>query len=242
MAMLLIPGFMLDADLWRDVEPALAEFGPVRHADLSQDGAVDDMARRALAEAPEKFALTGFSMGGYVARQIARQAPERVTALILIATSARGDSDVQVQRKAAIAAQDGTAVFKGLSTSAVASSLHPDNVTRMDLIGRVQAMGQRLGAEVFHRQSLLDRRDERDDLHQIRCPALVIAGEKDRLRSRAEAIELHHGLAGSSLEIVENTGHMIPLEAPDALAQVMADWLRPQQLASQGAIAGKAPR
>jgi pimeloyl-ACP methyl ester carboxylesterase len=224
MAMILVPGFMLDADLWRDVEPGLTRIGPISHADLSQDETLQDMARRVLAEAPSEFVLLGFSMGGYVAREIVRQAPERVSALILVATSARGDSDVQQQRKAAIAGQSVLA-FRGLSTPAIISSLHPDNAGRTDLIERIQAMGQRLGGATFKRQSLLDRRDERGELAGIGCPTLVIAGDKDKLRSRTEAMELHDGIKGSRFEVIENTGHMIPLEAPDRLVEVIVRWL-----------------
>ncbi|MBK5569383.1 alpha/beta hydrolase [Ensifer sp. SSB1] len=229
MATILVPGFMLDADLWRDVAPALSDFGPVSYADLSQDSSIAAMARRALAEAPPKFVLVGFSMGGYVAREIVRQAAGRVSALVLVATSARGDSNVELQRKAAISGQTGSAVFKGLSRVAVASSLHPDNADRADIVERIQAAGQRLGGDVFRRQSLIDRRDERDDLKTINCPTLVIAGEQDRLRSRAEALELHEGIAGSGLEVIENTGHMVPMEAPQCLATVMGEWLDRQR-------------
>lgn len=230
MAMLFVPGFMLDDDLWRDVAPALADYGPASYADLSHDGTIADMAARALENAPSTFVLVGFSMGGYVAREIVRQAAERVSALVLIATSARGDSDVQLQRKAAIAGETGSAVFRGLSRSAVASSLHPDHADRVDLIARIQAAGQRLGGDVFRRQSLIDRRDERDELKMIHCPTLVIAGEQDRLRSRAEALELHQGLVGSRFEVIENTGHMVPMEAPERLATVMGEWLEKQRV------------
>lgn len=225
MSMLLIPGFMLDADLWRDVTPGLDEFGPFVHADLFQDGTIKDMASRVLAEAPETFLLVGFSMGGYVAREIVRQAPERVKALVLIATSARGDTEVQRQRKEAVAHKPDSVSFKGLSTAAVASSLHPDNAGRQDLIARIQAMGERLGSDVFRRQSLLERVDERHLLADINCPCLILAGEQDKLRSRAEVEELHDGITGSSFQVIEKTGHMIPLEAPDELVTVMRQWL-----------------
>jgi pimeloyl-ACP methyl ester carboxylesterase len=225
MSMLLIPGFMLDADLWRDVTPGLGEFGPFVHADLFEDGTIKDMASRVLAQAPETFILVGFSMGGYVAREIVRQAPERVKALVLIATSARGDTEVQRQRKEAVAHKPDSVSFKGLSTTAVASSLHPDNAGRHDLIARIQAMGQRLGSDVFRRQSLLERVDERHLLADISCPCLILAGEQDKLRSRTEAEELHEGINGSSLQVIEKTGHMIPLEAPDELVTVMRQWL-----------------
>lgn len=230
MAMLLVPGFMLDFDLWRDVEPDLARFGPVSHSDPVRGATLEEMARHALADAPATFILVGFSMGGYVAREIVRQAPDRVTALILIATSARGDSEVQAKRKAAMAGQTEMTAFRGLSTAAVASSLHPDNAGRSDLIIRIQEMGQRLGGSVFRQQSLLDRRDERAELGTIRCPTLVIAGDEDRLRSRAEALELHEGIEGSAFEVIENTGHMVPLEAPRPLSAVINRWLERQAL------------
>lgn len=224
-ALLLIPGFMLDADLWRDIEPALAPWGPVTHALASDGDTLAEMAQHILAQAPQTFVLAGFSMGGYVAREIVRQAPERVEALILIATSARGDNEIQAKRKQALAAQPDTVSFKGLSSAAVATSLHPDNAGRTDLILRIQEMGQRLGAKVFLRQSLLDRRDERQSLKTIHVPTLVIAGDRDQLRSRDEALELHQGIAGSAFAVIENTGHMVPLEAPETLVRTIKEWL-----------------
>ena len=225
MSLLLVPGFMLDAELWRDVTAGLRAFGPILHADLSRDDSVAAMARRALAEAPASFAVIGFSMGGYVAREIARIAPGRVTALVLVATSARGDTEVQARRKAAAAGRAAVSGFGGLSRAAVAASLHPDHAGDEALTGRIQAMGARLGGEVFRRQSMLDRRSDLDRLREIRCPTLVIAGGQDGLRSVAEAEELRAGIAGSRIEVIEGTGHMIPMEAPDRLVDVIASWL-----------------
>lgn len=193
MAILLVPGFMLDDQLWHDVEPLLAHYGPITHVDLSRDSSIFEMAKRALRHAPSEFVVIGFSMGGYVAREIARQAPERVAGLVQIATSARGNNDIQERRSAAEAGQ-GAVAFKGLSSAAIKSSLHPRNADRLDLISFIQAAGRRLGGEVFGRQMSLARRDERADLDAIRCRALIIAAEQDRLRSNEEAFELHRGL------------------------------------------------
>ena len=82
----LIPGFMADASLWDDVAPALSALGPIVHADVSRAATIAEMARHVLAKAPEQFALIGFSMGGYVALEIARAARDRVQALGLVAT------------------------------------------------------------------------------------------------------------------------------------------------------------
>jgi pimeloyl-ACP methyl ester carboxylesterase len=225
MDILLIPGFMLDFDLWRDVLPNLAPFGDAHHADLSQDSTLEDMARRALLSAPPVFVVAGFSMGGYVAREIIRQAPHRVIGLILIATSARGDSDVQSRRKTAVASQDESTSFRKMSGSAVASSLHPANADRPDLISRVQNMGIRLGGGVFRRQSLMSRHDGIGQLAAIRCPTLIIAGAGDTLRSAEETLELHLGILESEYAVIQGAGHMVPLEAPEQLGKLISTWI-----------------
>ena len=86
-------------------------------------------------------------------------------------------------------------------------------------------MGARLGGEVFCRQSMIDRRGDLDRLHEISCPTLVIAGKSDKLRSLAEATELHEGIPGSELTVIDGTGHMIPMEAPASLAEAIVSWL-----------------
>ncbi|WP_398476648.1 alpha/beta fold hydrolase [Tardiphaga sp.] len=224
MALLLIPGFMLDEDLWRDVVPGLQPFAPIVHADTSRDTSMAEMAARALAAMPGRFAVIGFSMGGYVAREIVRMAPERVSALILIATSARADTHAQTRRKAMAVAQIADAGFRGLSRAGVTPSLHPDRSDDDVLIGRIQAMSARLGGDVFRRQSMLDRQSE-ERLGEIACPTLIIAARADRLRSVAESEELHAGIAGSEMVIVQCAGHMIPMETPDELLAIIAPWL-----------------
>jgi pimeloyl-ACP methyl ester carboxylesterase len=229
MSLLLVPGFMADETLWRDLEAPLARFAPLYHADLRHDSSIEAMARRALDAAPPSFLLVGFSMGGYVARDIARLAPERVRALVLIATSTRPDTPALRQRKGAIGKAAPSIAFSGLSRIAVASSLHPKERENEALIERVRAMGMRLGGEVFRRQSMLERPGDLDRLGEIRCPTLVVAAAQDQLRSLEEARELQAGIPGATLEIVEDTGHMIPIEAPARLAGVIVPWLARHQ-------------
>ncbi|WP_296943214.1 alpha/beta fold hydrolase [uncultured Massilia sp.] len=228
MAILLVPGFMADATLWNDMTAALERFGPIVHADLRHDTSVEAMARRALAVAPAGFLLVGFSMGGYVARAIARQAPDRVRALVLVATSTRPDSPALQQRKGAIGKAAPSIAFSGLSRTAVATSLHPKERDNAALIERVREMGVRLGGEVFRRQSMLERPGDIDRLGEIRCPTLVVAAAQDRLRSLEEAREMAEGIRGARLEVIEDSGHMIPIEAPQRLLEVMVPWLAAQ--------------
>ena len=225
MAILLVPGFMADETLWDDVAPALERFGPVVHADLRHDTSVEAMASRVLGTAPPTFLLVGFSMGGYVARAIARQAPERVRALVLVATSTRGDTAALQKRKGAIGNAAPSIAFSGLSRTAVATSLHPKERDNEVLIERVRAMGVRLGGEVFRRQSMLDRPGDLERSGEIHCPTLVVAAAQDQLRSLEEAREMAAAIPGAELAVIDDTGHMIPIEAPRRLLDVIVPWL-----------------
>lgn len=225
MTILLVPGYMLDATLWDDMRERLAPFGPLAHADLRHDATIDDLARRALADAPPSFILIGFSMGGYVAREMVRLAPERVRALVLIATSTRPDSDTVRLRKRTVVKASPSVSFAGLSRSAIASSLHPRERDNEALIERVRMMGVRLGGEAFRHQSLVERPGDLHLLDQIRCPTLVIAAGHDGLRSIEEVREMHARIAGAQFALIEDSGHMIPLEAPDALCDAIVPWL-----------------
>jgi pimeloyl-ACP methyl ester carboxylesterase len=224
MTLLLIPGFMADDTLWDAMTDDLATFGPLVAVDLSRGEDIESMAAAILADAPASFVAVGFSMGGYVARELARIAPERVTAMILIATSARGDTEELIrQRRSALKAAPKS--FKGLSRPAIVSSLHPDLAGDEAMIARIRDMGLRLGGEVFHRQSAMARAGDLDRLGQITQPTLIVAADADRLRGPDEAEELHRGIAGSTLLHVANSGHMVPLEQPAALSRIMTDWL-----------------
>lgn len=223
--LLLIPGYMLDETLWDDVLPLLGADLPILHGSLREGGTVEEMARHILAASPPRFALAGFSMGGYIAREIARLAPERVQSLILIATSSRPDSQATREQRAKAALNTPPGPFRGLSKGAIVTSLHPDLAGNAELVARVRAMGERLGREVFLRQSLLERGD-RERLAAISCPTLVIAAAQDRLRTLEQAEELRDGIAGAVLEVVQNSGHLIPLEQPAALAALMRRFTR----------------
>lgn len=228
MPLVLLPGFMTDSDLWADMAPSLAPFGPILHGDLGRDDSIAAMARRVVEEAPDRFALIGFSMGGYVAREMARITPERVGALVLIATSARADTPAQARRKDAAVGHVRRQSFTGLSRSAIRGSVHPDRAGDDALIARICRMGDRLGGDVFLRQAGQTRASDRDRLGAIACPTLVVAAAQDGLRSLDEARELRDGIPGAALIVIDGSGHMLPMEAPEALAEAIVPWLRDQ--------------
>lgn len=220
MAIVLVPGFMLDEGLWRDVLPDLQRFRPIHYADPRAATSLHDMAQRTLATAPDTFALVGFSMGGYVAREMVRLAPDRVSRLVLIATSARGDTPAQARRKSDAASLP----FTGISASAVRKSLAPEREGDTKLVRQIQAMGQRLGAETFRRQALFQRNDDLQKLSTVACPTLVIAGSRDRLRSIDEAQELTAGIPDATL-LTLDCGHMVPMECPGELGGLLTQFI-----------------
>ena len=223
--MILLPGFMCDADLWADVEPALAARWRIGHADMFRDSSIEAMAARVLAAAPARFVAVGFSMGGFVAREMALVAPDRVRALVLIATSAMGSSPTRIERNRARRERIAAQSFRGLSRSDLRRALHPSRRDDEALVERMLAMGERLGKEVLLRQLAAERVDGHGRLPEIRCPALVVAADSDELRPRVETDRLAAGIPDARYEIVDDCGHMIPLERPDTLAALLDGWL-----------------
>jgi pimeloyl-ACP methyl ester carboxylesterase len=219
--LVLLPGFMCDADLWADMAGDLAKLGTIHYGNVYQDDSLDGMARRVLAESPEKFVLVGFSMGGFVARVLTLMAPQRVTGVAFVASSARGYSAEETERRER-GFQPGD---RPPRANGVAAGLHPDRERDPVLLERLRGMQRRLGPEVRARQAALVRRDGYADLERIACPALVVACRQDRLRSFAETERMAKHLPHARFEVIEECGHMAPLERPHELAALLADWV-----------------
>ena len=220
-----LPGFMLNQSLWDDMLPDLTALGQVHFGDLGQDSSLAAMADRVLQNAPEQFILFGFSMGGFVAQAIALKAPHRVLGLGLLNTSSRPQTEAESAATAAQLALAQRTPFKGLTSRALASSLHPARATDRSLLDRLQAMALENGKEVFLRQLSTLRDGSYADLHQIHCPTLIVASDADRLRTVEESAEMAQRIPTASVEIVRECGHMTPLEKPQELARIISNWI-----------------
>jgi pimeloyl-ACP methyl ester carboxylesterase len=216
---------MCDRDLWTDMVPDLEVLGPLHYGNVYEDDTLAGMARRVLAESPDRFTLVGFSMGGFVARVLTLMAPERVTGVAFVASSARGYSDEETARRKA-GYRPGDRPPRAAAAVSAAMGLHPDREKDPALLDRLRGMQRRLGPEVRRRQAALVRRDGYADLEHITCPALVVACRQDRLRSFAETERMAKHLPHAHLEVIEDCGHMAPLERPRELAALLAKWIR----------------
>lgn len=221
-SLVLLPGFMCDNDLWRDMVPDLERLGQPYFGNVYQDDTLEGMAARVLAEAPERFVLVGFSMGGFVARVLTLMAPQRVSGVAFVASSAREYTEAERERRRQ-GALPGDRPKR--ANPGVALGLHPDRERDPALLDRLRDMQRRLGAEVRGRQSALIRRDGYADLERITCPALVVACRQDRLRSFGETERMATHLPHARFEVIEDCGHMAPLEKPRELAALLASWI-----------------
>jgi pimeloyl-ACP methyl ester carboxylesterase len=226
---LFLPGLLCDARLWRDQAAGVAGVARPVVADLTLDDSVEGMARRAVAAMPGRFALCGLSMGGYVAMAVMRLAPERVTRLCLMDTSARADTPEQARRRLLLMGQVRMAGsnFRGVTPRLLPSLLHADRLGDAELVGEVTAMAERVGREAFLRQqtAILGRPDSLGELAAIHVPTLVAVGEGDQLTPPVRAEEIAARIAGARLDRIAGCGHLPPLEAPALVTALLRGWL-----------------
>jgi pimeloyl-ACP methyl ester carboxylesterase len=227
MPLLLLPGLLCDARLWRDQVADLSAIAEPVVADLTLDDSFEAMAGRALTEMPERFALAALSMGGYVAFAVLRLAPERVTRLALFDTSARPDSEFQARRRRGLMALARGGHFRGVTPRLLPQLLHPDNLADTALTEEVMAMAERVGRPAFIRQqtAILNRPDSRPELGRIEVPTLVAVGEADQLTPPDRAQEIANGIPGAVLRVLPGCGHLPPLERPAPTSALMREWL-----------------
>ena len=225
--LLLIPGLLCTADLFAPQMAALLPRVRPQVADHTTADTLPAIAASVLAVAPARFALCGLSMGGYIAFEIMRQAPERVIKLALLDTSAKPDtSERSVIRRQLVT----RAEAEGLGTVSAAlypQWVHPLRVPDRALAAGVASMAANTGLTHFARQmtAIAARADSRPGLGAIHVPTLVLVGRQDAATPVADAEEIVQGLAGSTLVVIEDCGHLTTLEQPDMVTTALLNWL-----------------
>jgi pimeloyl-ACP methyl ester carboxylesterase len=209
--LVLLPAMGTDGQLWARQVTDLADIAHPELGDLSADDTLAGMAARVLAHAPPRIAVAGVSLGGYVALEMIRQAPERITRVALFAT------------RASMQTRPRTVNEQGM----LATAPHSDPMLSKNVSGPVQAMAERVGARVFERQqhALLARPDIGPAIDAVAVPTLVAVGDRDRICLPEDARALADRIPDARFHILRNCGHLAPMERPGEVTMLLREWL-----------------
>ena len=223
----LVPGLLSSPRLYAEQIPELWRIGPVTVAVHTRDDGMGELARRILASAPPLFALAGLSMGGYVAFEILRQAPQRVAKLVLLDTSARADTPEHSEQRRSQIEMARAGRLGEISDLLFPRLVHARRWGDESLRRVWRAMVQEVGAEGFiHQQTaIIGRPDSRPGLAAVRCPTLVIVGDGDVLTPPERAEEIANGIPHARLAIIRDSGHLSTLEQPSVVTKAMVEFL-----------------
>ena len=225
--LVLLPGLLCDRALWEPQLAALADIAECQVGDLTQADSVAGMARAVLAVAPERFALAGLSMGGYVSFEIMRQAPGRVLRLGLLDTSARPDTPERIQQRKELLAMCDKGEFVGVTPRLLPSWVHPARMQDKAFVETVTSMTRRVGRDAFVRQqtAIMNRPDSRPGLARIQCPTLVLCGHEDQATPPELHREIAADIADARLVVIPECGHLSTMERPDLVNRELRRWL-----------------
>jgi pimeloyl-ACP methyl ester carboxylesterase len=225
--LLLLPGLMCDRAVWQAQIDAFAADHEVKVPDFFGLDSIEDMARAALALTERPFALAGHSMGGRVAMQVAATAPERVQRLALLDTAAHPAEPEETDKRLGLVKigerQGIEAVIEAWLPPMLAAHRWQDRT----LWDAIAAMIRRAGVDTLRGQqrALLTRPDAFPQLDTVRVPTLFLTGALDGWSPPQRHYDMQAHVAGSTVTVVEDSGHMAPMEAPEAVNTALAAWL-----------------
>jgi pimeloyl-ACP methyl ester carboxylesterase len=228
---LLLPGLACDADVWRDQARALSQTTAVTVVDYAAADSITRMAEMALAVTADRIAVAGHSMGGRVAFEIIRIAPDRVAGLALLDTAYRGfpggeAGEREIARRSELVNLARTKGMRAMAEFWLPGIIHPDRMSDSALTGAILAMMSRKTPEIFAAQikALLGRPDASALLATIRCPTLVLCGRKDTWSPLEGHREIVAAIPNSHLAVIEQCGHMAPMERPAEVTAALSAW------------------
>ncbi len=225
--LVLLPGLLCDETVWQAQIAAFGSEWQIQVVDLRGYNSFDAMAEAVLEQAPPRFALAGHSMGGRVALEVFRQAPDRIDRLALLSAGVHpvleGEAEKR-QQLIALAWRDG---IEALARQWIPPTLHPDKRHDQALVEQMIAMWCRSTPEIHESQirAALTRRDARPLLASIRCPTLVLGGIDDSWASAASQQDIAAAIPGCRLALIPECGHMVTMEQPEAVNAHLRDWL-----------------
>jgi pimeloyl-ACP methyl ester carboxylesterase len=220
----LLPGLLCDAEVWSHQSAALSQFADVVIPDFRYVNSLTAMARLVIEIAPERFSVAGHSMGGRVALEVFRMAGHRVDRLGLLDTGVHPRKQGEEAGRQDLIDLARTAGMAAMAARWLPPMLHPDHMALLDPLA---AMVERYTPDNFENQqrALLDRPDARAVLSSIDCPTLILCGRQDAWSRVAQHEEIAALIPGSKLVVIEECGHMSPVEQPEAVTSALSGWV-----------------
>lgn len=225
--LVLVPGLLCTKALWAPQVAALGDIAEINIADHTRHDSMAAIAQSILDAAPERFALAGLSMGGYIAYEIVRQAPQRVTKLALLDTGSRADTPERAAARRELIATAEREGARRAQQLLMPVLIHKARLADKPLVQTIEQMADDIGVDAFKRQqtAIMTRPDNRPFLPSIACPTLVLVGREDALTPVELSQEIAAGIPGARLEIIPDCGHLSTMEQPEAVNRALRKWL-----------------
>jgi pimeloyl-ACP methyl ester carboxylesterase len=225
--LVMLPGLLNTRRLYDRQIADLSDIADAIVPELWHHDTVGALAQDILDTAPPKFALLGFSMGGYVAFEILRRALDRVERLALMDTQATPDTAEATARRRGLIEQTKIGRFHGVHRTLLPQLVHPAHLNDPAITQPILDMSLEIGAEGFVREqtAIIGRPDSRPLLVDIEVPTVVIVGRQDQTTPLVRAEEMAADISSSRLVVLEECGHMSPLERPAEVSAALRRWL-----------------
>lgn len=226
--LVLLPGTLCDARLWQYQLRSLDDIADITVGDLSRHDTIKDLAEDVLSEAPKEFILAGLSLGGIVALEIMRIAPERVLKLALLDTNPfppRIEQRSTWDRYFEMIANN---QFMDITKEHLLPVLiHPDKQKDKEVVSVILQMAEKVGEKAYINQlkAVMNREDQRTILPSIKCPTMIIVGKEDHICPVHMSEYMAATVPNAKIEIIENAGHLVTLEQPEKVSRHLREWL-----------------
>jgi pimeloyl-ACP methyl ester carboxylesterase len=227
-ALVLLPGTLCDERLWGHQLEHLTDVSDPSVSMLTEADTMEGMAGSVLKHAPERFALAGLSLGGIVAMEVIRQAPERVTRLALLDSNPHGPKPEQLESWKNLISKVEFGQFQSIVEEYLLPNLiHPSRQEDSELVSTIRCMAEEIGPEVYVQQlkAVSTRSDLREGLREINVPTLLLVGKDDQVCPLSLHEEMQAYILESRLVVVDHCGHLSSLERPEEVTTALRNWL-----------------
>lgn len=222
-----IPGLLLTSTFFSNQAKVLEGQYEIAYADTTGLDTITAMAERLLDEVDGNFTPIGLSMGGYITLELARLAPDRLDAMVVMDSAAHQDSEEKIKTRKALIEMSYLGKFKGVTRTLLPSLIAPHHLKNNDLCQHIIDMAGMIGHEnfVLQQKAIMSRRDQFDTLLGLDKASLFVVGDVDVLTPPEQVLAMADATRGSHFVEIANTGHLPPIESPKATNRVLAEFL-----------------